>query len=160
MHLYTFKKLLVVFLMIFTLFSVNAGEIWVSPQGKDTNIGTKSNPLATIQMAVRKARELRRLKDPSIKDGIRIIVMSGTYYLNEPLFIRPEDSGTAESPTTIEADANAKPILSGGIEIKKWKKSTIAINGLKKGIVWEANTPEKAGELIHYRQLWVNGKKA
>ncbi|MEO8237358.1 MAG: L-rhamnose mutarotase [Flavobacterium sp.] len=160
MHLYTFKKLLVVFLMIFTLFSVNAGEIWVSPQGKDTNIGTKSNPLATIQMAVRKARELRRLKDPSIKDGIRIIVMSGTYYLNEPLFIRPEDSGTAESPTTIEADANAKPILSGGIEIKKWKKSTIAINGLKKGIVWEANTPEKAGEIINYRQLWVNGKKA
>lgn len=102
MRLYTFKKLLVVFLMMFTLFSGSLAEIWVSPQGSDANPGTKESPLATVQMAVRKARELRRLKDASIKDGIRIIVMNGTYYLNEPLFVRPEDSGTADSPTTIE----------------------------------------------------------
>nr|WP_315155466.1 right-handed parallel beta-helix repeat-containing protein [uncultured Flavobacterium sp.] len=159
MRLKTFKIILIVFLIFSTAFSASATEIWVSPQGKDINPGTKSSPLATVQMAVRKARELRRLKDASIKDGIRIIVMNGTYYLNEPLFIRPEDSGTADSPTTIEAEANAKPILSGGIEIKNWKKSAIAING-KKGIVWEADAPEKAGEIINYRQLWVKGKKA
>jgi hypothetical protein len=160
MNLKQQRKIFLVFLLIGMLFSANAAEIWVSVQGKDTNIGTKSSPLATVQMAVRKARELRRLKDSSIKDGIHIIVMDGTYYLNEPLFIRPEDSGTAESPTTIEADANAKPILSGGLEIKNWKKSTVSINGLKQGIVWEADAPEKAGEIINYRQLWVNGKKA
>jgi hypothetical protein len=68
---------------------MNAAEIWVSKNGNDKNPGTKASPLATIQMAVRNARELRRLKDPSIKDGIRIVVMNGTYYLNEPLFIRP-----------------------------------------------------------------------
>lgn len=160
MHLNTFIRVLIIFLITLSTFSLNAAEIWVSTQGKDTNIGTKSNPLATVQMAVRKARELRRLKDASIKDGIRIIVMNGTYYLNEPLFIRPEDSGTPESPTTIEADASAKPILSGGFEIKNWKKSTIAINGLKKGIIWEAEAPQIAGEIINYRQLWVNEKKA
>ena len=159
MRLNTFTRVLIIFLITVSTFTMNAAEIWVSPQGKDTNLGTKSSPLATVQMAVRKARELRRLKDASIKDGIRIIVMNGTYYLNEPLFIRPEDSGSAESPTTIEADANAKPILSGGFEIKNWKKSTIAING-KKGMVWEADAPSKAGEIINYRQLWVNGKKA
>jgi hypothetical protein len=104
---------------------MNAAEIWVSKNGNDKNPGTKASPLATIQMAVRNARELRRLKDPSIKDGIRIVVMNGTYYLNEPLFIRPEDSGTADSPTTIEADVNAKPIISGGIEIKNWKKVSV-----------------------------------
>lgn len=160
MHLNTFIRVLIIFLITLSTFSLNAAEIWVSTQGKDTNIGTKSNPLATVQMAVRKARELRRLKDASIKDGIRIIVMNGTYYLNEPLFIRPEDSGTPESPTTIEADASAKPILSGGFEIKNWKKSTIAINGLKKGMIWEAEAPQIAGEIINYRQLWVNEKKA
>src|SRR3970282_1788109 len=154
MNLKEQRKIFLIFLLIGMLFSANAAEIWVSPSGKDTNLGTKSSPLATVQMAVRKARELRRLKDASIKDGIHIIVMNGTYYLNEPLVIRPEDSGTAESPTTIESDANSKPILSGGFEIKNWKKSTIAING-KKGIVWEANAPEKAGEIINYRQLWV-----
>ena len=159
MRLISFNKLLIVFLMVFTV-SANAAEIWVSPSGKDSNLGTKSNPLATVHMAMRKARELRRLKDASIKDGIRIIVMNGTYYLNEPLFVRPEDSGTAESPTTIEADVNASPIISGGIEIKNWTKSTTVINGLKKGSVWVADAPKKAGSLIDYRQLWVNGKKA
>ena len=153
-------KLFLIFLLTGMLFSASAAELWVSPQGKDTNIGTKSSPLATIQMAVRKARELRRLNDASIKRGIHILVMDGTYYLNEPLFIRPEDSGTVESPTTIEADLNAKPILSGGFEIKNWKKSTISINRLKPGMVWEADAPQKAGEIINYRQLWVNGKKA
>ncbi|MGE8342403.1 MAG: right-handed parallel beta-helix repeat-containing protein [Flavobacterium sp.] len=159
MRLITFNKLLIVFLMVFTI-SASGAEIWVSPSGKDSNLGTKSNPLATVHMAMRKARELRRLKDPSIKDGIRIIVMNGTYYLNEPLFVRPEDSGTADSPTTIEADVNARPIISGGIEIKNWTKSTTVINGLKKGAVWVADAPKKAGNLIDYRQLWVNGKKA
>ena len=160
MNLKQQSKLFLAFFLIGMMLTANAAEIWVSTQGKDTNLGTKSSPLATIQMAVRKARELRRLKDASIKDGIHIIVMDGTYNLSEPLFIRPEDSGTAESPTTIEADANAKPILSGGIEIKNWKKSTLAINGLKVGTVWEADAPQQAGEIINYRQLWVNGKKA
>ncbi|WP_304200935.1 L-rhamnose mutarotase [Flavobacterium alvei] len=160
MNLKQQSKLFLILFLIGIMFTANAAEIWVSTQGKDTNLGTKLSPLATIQMAVRKARELRRLKDASIKDGIHIIVMDGTYYLNEPLFVRPEDSGTAESPTTIEADVNAKPILSGGIEIKNWKKSTLAINGLKVGTVWEADAPQQAGEIINYRQLWVNGKKA
>lgn len=152
-------RLFLVFFLINIFFTAQAAEIWVSPTGNDRNLGTKASPLASLQMAVRKARELRRLKDESIKNGIHIIVMNGTFYLNEPLFIRPEDAGTPQSPTTIEADAHAKPILSGGIEIKNWKKSTLAING-KKGLVWEADAPTIAGELIHYRQLWVNGSKA
>ncbi|KFF03503.1 hypothetical protein B0A68_09805 [Flavobacterium reichenbachii] len=158
MFLNTFTKMQLFFLIICTSFTMNAAEIWVSKNGNDKNPGTKASPLATIQTAVRNARELRRLKDASIKDGIRIIVMDGTHFLNEPLFIRPEDSGTAESPTTIEADANAKPIISGGIEIKNWKKVNV-LNG-KKGTFWVADAPQKAGSLINYRQLWVNGKKA
>ncbi|WNH09421.1 hypothetical protein RHP51_01385 [Thalassobellus suaedae] len=111
-------------------------------------------------MALRKARNMRRLNDPLIKDGIHIILMDGTYFLNEPVFIRSEDSGTEESPTIIEAQYGAKPILSGGLEINGWKKSEVSINGLKPGEVWVADAPKKAGDLINYRQLWVNGKKA
>jgi hypothetical protein len=158
MRLNTVNKLLVFFLIISSVFSATAGEIWVSTSGKDTNSGTKESPLATVNMAMRKARELRRLKDPSIKDGIHIIVTDGTYYLNEPLFIRTEDSGTPESPTTIEAAANARPIISGGLEIKNWKKGA-TINGQKKANIWVADAPQRAGEIINYRQLWVNGKK-
>ncbi|PTS90474.1 hypothetical protein DBR27_21665, partial [Flavobacterium sp. HMWF030] len=159
MRLNTFTKLLLSIFTFCTIFSASAAEIWVSPNGKDTNVGTKANPLATVQMAMRKARELRRLKDVSVKDGIRIIVMNGTYYLNEPLFVRPEDSGTPDSPTTIEADTNSKPIISGGFEIKNWKKA-LSINGVKKSNVWVADAPQIAGQIINYRQLWVNDKKA
>ena len=146
--------------LLLTMFFANAGEIWVSVEGKDTNLGTKTSPLATVHMALRKARELRRLKDVSVKGGIHIIIKNGTYYFDEPLFVRPEDSGTADSPTTIEADVNAKPIFNGGIQIKNWKKTTTTINGLKKGTVWVADAPQIGGEVINYRQLWVNDNKA
>ena len=119
MRLNALKKTVTVLLIIVTVLSVNAAEIWVSPQGSDLNIGTKSSPLASVQMALRKARDLRRLNDASIKGGIHIILMDGTFYLNEPLFVRPEDSGTIDSPTLIQADANAKPVLSGGLSITK-----------------------------------------
>ena len=152
---------LLIFLFIFsTVFSMQAADIWVAVNGKDSNEGTKASPLATVHMALRKARELRRLKDASIKGGIHIIIKDGTYYLDEPLFVRPEDSGTADSPTTIEADVNAKPIFNGGIAIKNWKKTTTSINGLKTGTVWVADAPTIAGNVINYRQLWVNDIKA
>ncbi|MEL0456029.1 L-rhamnose mutarotase [Flavobacteriaceae bacterium SZ-1-7] len=156
-----FKVLKVYFFIFFLgfVFSCNATEIWVSNTGKDTNLGTKESPLATLNMALRKARNMRRLGDRSIKDGIRIILMDGTYLLNEPIFIRPEDSGTAESPTIIEAETNAHPVLSGGVSIANWKKAE-AINGLKSGLVCVANAPKKAGNILDFRQLWVNSEKA
>jgi len=77
-------------------------QLYVSTTGSDRNQGNKLAPYATIAMAVRKAREMRRLNDPSIKQGIEIIVENGTYRLSEPLFIRPEDSGTDESTTIIK----------------------------------------------------------
>ncbi|OCB71480.1 Right handed beta helix region [Flavobacterium glycines] len=153
-------SLLTSLLVFFTVFSMQAADIWVATNGKDSNEGTKASPLATVHMALRKARELRRLKDASVKGGIHIIIKDGTYYFDEPLFVRPEDSGTADSPTTIEADVNAKPVFSGGMNIKNWKKTTTSINGLKPGAVWVADAPQIAGEVINYRQLWVNDVKA
>lgn len=142
-----------------TVFSVNATELWVSHTGKDSNPGTKEQPLATLNMALRKVRNLRRLNDSSVKDGAKIILMDGVFSLEEPVFIRPEDAGTAESPTIIEAAPQATPVLSGGLEISNWEKAE-ALNGLVSGTVWVADAPKKAGSVLNYRQLWVNGNKA
>ncbi|MDO3695278.1 L-rhamnose mutarotase [Wenyingzhuangia sp. chi5] len=152
-------KYVIFLLLLFVGFAGNATEIWVSSTGKDSNVGTKESPLASLNMALRKARNMRRLHDPLVKNGIHIILMDGVYNLEEPVFIRPEDSGTKESPTIIEAEANANPVLSGGVQIKNWKKAK-KINGLKKGVVWVADAPTKAGEVLNYRQIWINGKKA
>ena len=75
----------------------------------------------------------------------------GTYAFHEPVFIRPEDSGTKESPTIIRSVGDEKVILSGGISINGWKKQ---------GKVWVADVPAFNGRPLDFRQLWVNGKKA
>jgi hypothetical protein len=140
-----------------------AAGIWVSPKGSDSNAGTKEQPLASVAMALRKARELRRLNDVSIKGGIYIRVAAGTYSLVEPLFIRPEDSGTADSPTIIEGEGIGKTILSGGVNITGWHKATTVIPGLPaaaKGRVWEASAPVIGNEPLQFRQLWVSNEKA
>ena len=159
------KNSLLFFLLFFVGYqSILAEEviwasIYVSPSGSDLADGTQKQPLATLNMALRKARELRRLKSPDIKNGIFIILTDGIYQLQEPVFIRPEDSGTAESPTIIRSQNTGKAILSGGMQIYNWRKAK-AINGLKAGTVWVADAPEKAGEILNYRQFWVNGIKA
>jgi len=161
-------KLVCVFLVSVCLLSIisinsHAADIWVATNGNDNNTGAKDNPKQTIAAALRQARELRRLNDPSIAGGVHIIVEDGEYVLDEPLFIRPEDSGTATSPTIIENASGAKPVISGGISIINWKKITAHIAGLPKeaqGNIWQASTPQTAGNILLFRQLWVNGEKA
>ena len=55
----------------------------------------------SIHEALRQAREWRRTNDPRCKGGITITIQEGRYYMQEPLFLRPEDSGTKESPFVI-----------------------------------------------------------
>ncbi|WP_158827516.1 L-rhamnose mutarotase [Mucilaginibacter lacusdianchii] len=143
--------------------SVQAADIWVSPSGADNNPGTESSPKATVAAALRQARELRRLNDPSIKGGIHIKLSGGEYNLTEPIFIRYEDSGTENSPTYIEAASTARPIISGGIAITGWQRLQATVAGLPaqaKGKVWVADIPKFNGQSLQFRQLWVNGNKA
>lgn len=145
------KKLFVTAICILCSHWLLAGEIWISPKGSDFNDGTRQSPKATLTSALRQAREWRRTEDNRIQGGITIYVEGGTYAFHEPVFIRPEDSGTKESPTIIRSVGDEKVILSGGISINGWKKQ---------GKVWVADVPVFNGRPLDFRQLWVNGKKA
>lgn len=145
------KKLFVTAICILCSHWLLAGEIWISPKGSDFNDGTCQSPKATLTSALRQAREWRRTEDNRIQGGITIYMEGGTYAFYEPVFIRPEDSGTKESPTIIRSVGDEKVILSGGISIKGWKKQ---------GKVWVADVPAFNGRPLDFRQLWVNGKKA
>ncbi len=146
------KKILSILLAIFNSTSLIAGDIWVSPQGNDQQEGSKDAPLRTIQQAVKQAREWRRLHDPRINRGIRIMLQQGVYPQEKTLFFRPEDSGTENSPTIIQAAEGAEAVISGGISIKGWTK---AANNL-----WVADAPILGNRHLEFRQLWINGKKA
>ena len=145
------KKLFLTAICILCSHWLLADEIWISPKGSDFNDGTRQSPKATLTSALRQAREWRRTEDNRIQGGITIYMEGGTYAFHEPVFIRPEDSGTKESPTIIRSVGDEKVILSGGISIKGWKKQ---------GKVWVADVPAFNGRPLDFRQLWVNGKKA
>lgn len=145
------KKLFLTAICILCSHWLLADEIWISPKGSDFNDGTRQSPKATLTSALRQAREWRRTEDNRIQGGITIYMEGGTYAFYEPVFIRPEDSGTKESPTIIRSVGDEKVILSGGISINGWKKQ---------GKVWVADVPVFNGRPLDFRQLWVNGKKA
>ncbi len=161
----TFKLsgFLFLMLLIFGTGNVFSAEIWVSPSGSDQNPGTKEKPLQNIDIAIRKAREMRRLAAAGVPGGIFINLKGGTYTLDETLFIRPEDAGTAGSPTVIQAAPGERPVISGGTEIGGWKKLSGAVAGLPAAAgreVWVADAPLTGDQVLNFRQLWVNDLKA
>lgn len=81
-------KQILTILFLFVSCQIFAGEIVVR-EGE------------SLHDALRQAREWRRTNDPRCEGGITIILEAGRYYMNEPLFLRPEDSGTKESPLII-----------------------------------------------------------
>lgn len=147
----TVKARAVFFVLLFICTHLFATDVYVSPSGKDTNNGSIESPKATIAAALRQAREMRRLTSEGIENGINIILNGGVYYQYEPLYIRPEDSGTKQSPTLICGAKDEKVIISGGIEIKNWKKT---------GRFLVADVQDFNGRPFDFRQLWINGKKA
>jgi hypothetical protein len=136
--------------------------LYVSPQGCDGQSGAQGDPLATLHAALRKARELRRLRDTSASNGVRIIMADGVYALQEAVFVRPEDGGTEGSPTVVESAPGARALLSGGVGVEGWQRAG-RVDGLPaqaQGKVWVADAPTVGGQLLSFRQLWVNGQKA
>lgn len=95
----------------------------------------------TIEQALQKAREERRLNNAT---DICLHLQEGTYRLNQPITIRPEDSGT-------RIVADGKVTISGGVSISGWRKE---------GRYYVADVPDFNGRPLEFRQLWVNGKKA
>ena len=120
-------KQIILLITLLSCLNTYAADIYITPD-------------SSLADAVRKAREMRRLGQA---EKVTIHLSAGTYYLYEPLRLRPEDSGL-----TIEGN-NA--IISGGMEIKNWKRQ---------GKLLVADVPDFNGCPIDFRQLWVNGTKA
>ena len=140
------RILLLTTTMLFLPLLLAAGEIWVAPHGDDRADGTREHPLRTPQAALQRAREWRRTADPRIEGGIDLLFEAGIYHLEEPLFIRPEDSGTAASPTRFRSADPARPaVWSGGVELADWTRE---------GELWVAEAPRTQQRPLLTRQLW------
>jgi hypothetical protein len=140
---------------------------YVSTTGGDSNKGTIEQPFASLQVA---QNAIRNYKSKGQKVPVEIIIKGGVYHLDETLELIPEDSGTEEAPITWRAAENEKVILSGGREINGiWKKDTDGktwyiglpeTKGWKRNVEQPENYEQKPAGPWHFRQLFVEGKRA
>ena len=126
-----------------------ARETFVSTTGNDANLGTKSKPLATLAAA---QKHVRAALKSGAKEPLHVVIGGGTYFLNQPLALTPEDSGTVKNPVVWRAVKGGDVVLSGGRAISgRWKKGN-------KG-VWSVDLPDVT-DGWNFRQLFVDGQRA
>jgi hypothetical protein len=162
-------------------------ELWLAPDGADSNPGTREKPLASPARALHRTRELRRTNPLSAAATVRIVLRGGLYRLESPLLFRAEDSGSERSVTRVEAAPGERPVLSGGIPIAGWRKlsdrnspvlspkaADASAGASRRKLdqalarlphearkhVWVALVPKIGGRLPEFRQLWVGDRKA
>ena len=142
--------------------TAHAGDIYVSVTGNDKAAGTTAEPLLTVDAALRQAREWRRLGDERAAGGINIILKGGTYSLDRPVFIRPEDSGTPSSPTVIRSCGDTPAVISGGTGVSGWRRGSDdpRLPAHVRDKVWVSDAPTWNGRIVYTRQLWAGGRKA
>ncbi|PRD49254.1 L-rhamnose mutarotase [Sphingobacterium haloxyli] len=157
------KKIIWLICMLCVAVSLHAADIYVAQSGENiAGDGSMARPYNALEDAIRHARELRRLNDPSISEGINIWINKGVYFPEQTIRLRPEDSGTPESPTRIRSITGDKVVFSGGRQILGWTKL-----GKHRDIplavarhIYVADAPKVGGKRVSFRQLWVNDKKA
>lgn len=124
--------------------SARAAEWFVSPDGRDSNKGTKEEPLQTLAGA----RELVRKSGKLGKEAITVSFAPGTYFLDEPVVFGPDDSGTEAAPVMYRSLEEGKAVFSGGVALElDWK--------LYQAGILQAKVP--AG--LEMDQLFVNSER-
>ncbi|MEX0321883.1 MAG: hypothetical protein AB3N63_06965 [Puniceicoccaceae bacterium] len=119
-----------------------AVDIHVSPDGSDSNDGSKDAPLASISAA----RDALRTSSKLGKEPCTVTLADGVYYLPETLVFTPKDSGSAAFPVVYRSQNRGGAVLSGGLKLDlEWHPYL--------GGIFQAKTP--AG--LDIDQLFING---
>ncbi len=102
-----------------TIFSsAGAMELHVSPHGKDTNPGTKRQPLATFEQA-RDVLRTRSKDEPGT-----VIVHAGVYRFSESLLLGTEDAGAKQAHVIWKAADTEDVRLTGGLPLTGFQPVT------------------------------------
>jgi len=118
---------------------------YVSPSGSDADPGTLYAPFRTIK----KARDVVRTVNGSMKGDVVVYLRGGTYALDSTVAFGPADGGTNGYYVRYVAYTGETPLLTGGVPVTGWSVSDQAKN------IWKAT-----GVTSRFRQLYVNGTKA
>lgn len=129
--------------------------LYVSTYGRDTwsgrlpepNAAGTDGPVATVTRALDLARQRRGRS----KDGFRILLRRGTYYLERTVTLGPGDSGSEAFPTRVEAFEHERPRLVAGRAIRDWQPY--------QGEIVRCDLKAIGLEGAVFRQLFYNGQR-
>ena len=141
-------------LVLLVATAVSGSELFVATNGNDEwsgrlaepNAAGTDGPFATLVRARDEARRQRADGQP-----VKVVVRGGTYFLESPFVLEPEDSGTKERPALFAAYPGEMPVFSGGRRIAGWSKGP--------GQLWQVELPEVKSGQWYFRQLFVDGKR-
>ncbi|TML23370.1 MAG: right-handed parallel beta-helix repeat-containing protein, partial [Actinobacteria bacterium] len=122
------------------------GDVYVSPSGSDSNPGTQSAPVKTLQ----RAQQLVRGLNNNQSADVTVVLADGLYRLSSPLSLTSADSGSNGHDIIWTADSGAHPVVAGSTRITGWAKLSSS------SPIWVAQAPSG----LNTRQLYVNGKRA
>lgn len=88
-------------------------EIYLAPNGSDTNDGSASKPLATLAAALEKAGTAS-----ATGKTVLIQVADGTYHCEKTALLENKKISESAGPIFIQAAPNAKPVFTGKISLK------------------------------------------
>ena len=123
--------------------SVQAQHLYLDPAGSDTNPGTRSQPLASLERARDLIREARKQGDLR---GWRVTLKQGRYERTTPFML------TADDRSTIYEGQRGATVITGGFLITNWVQESEA--------VWSASIPGLKDQQCYFEQLFVNNQRA
>lgn len=128
--------------------ATNGNDAW-SGKLSEPNAEQSDGPFATLARARDAVRETRT--DSGLTEPATVMVRGGKYYLDEPLGLGAEDSGTRGCPVTYTAYPQEEPILSGGRRVTGWEPY--------QGDILQCPLPGTKGGKWKFRQLFFNGRR-
>jgi hypothetical protein len=119
------KNLLLLIFNTLLVCATYAQDIYVTVDGKDSNSGTKENPVATLEAARDLIRQYKAVKILP-KGGITVWIGKGQYGQQKSFVLNENDSGEPNAPIVWRALPDEKVSVSGGQSVPsdKFKKVT------------------------------------
>lgn len=124
-------------------------RLFLSPQGRDSSLGSKDEPLATLDGVRDRICEMR--KEKSFTDTLFVEIQPGTYYITHAFQLTDVDSGTLSAPIVFRGDKNNRPVVCGGRKTARFEEFSTGL--------WRVFIPEVADLGFHFEQLYINGER-
>jgi parallel beta-helix repeat protein len=128
--------------------ATNGNDAW-SGRAASPDRGSSDGPFATLPRALAAARQFKAGEGSGATSSATVFVRGGTYFLSEPLVLKPEDSSLKVLVYRVE-----HPVISAGRRIAGWKE--VNVGGKK---LWAADIPEARDGKWFFRELWINGER-